>query len=53
MPSPIDLAQNVEDAARSRPNHLFIKSPDGRDLSVSEIPFNWNAQMDIPKIARP
>jgi Asp-tRNA(Asn)/Glu-tRNA(Gln) amidotransferase A subunit family amidase len=24
-----------------------IARPDGRDLSVSEIPFNWNAQFDI------
>jgi malonyl-CoA/methylmalonyl-CoA synthetase len=33
MPSPIDLAQNVEDAARSRPDHFFIKAPGGRDLT--------------------
>src|SRR5689334_12977066 len=27
-----------------------IAKPDGRDLSVSEIPFNWNAQLDIKKL---
>ena len=27
-----------------------IARPDGRDLSVSEIPFNWNAHMDIHKL---
>ncbi len=27
-----------------------IAKPDGRDLSVSEIPFNWNAQLDIRKL---
>jgi Asp-tRNA(Asn)/Glu-tRNA(Gln) amidotransferase A subunit family amidase len=27
-----------------------IARPDGRDLSVSEIPFNWNARMDIRKL---
>jgi Asp-tRNA(Asn)/Glu-tRNA(Gln) amidotransferase A subunit family amidase len=27
-----------------------IAKPDGRDMSVSEIPFNWNAQLDIKKL---
>jgi len=27
-----------------------IAKPDGKDLSVSEIPFNWNAQLDIHKL---
>jgi Asp-tRNA(Asn)/Glu-tRNA(Gln) amidotransferase A subunit family amidase len=27
-----------------------IARPDGRDLSVSEIPFNWNARLDIRKL---
>ena len=27
-----------------------IAKPDGRDLSVSEIPFNWNARLDIRKL---
>lgn len=27
-----------------------IAKPDGRDLSVSEIPFNWNAHLDIKKL---
>jgi Asp-tRNA(Asn)/Glu-tRNA(Gln) amidotransferase A subunit family amidase len=27
-----------------------IARPDGRDLSVSEIPFNWNAHLDIHKL---
>ena len=27
-----------------------IARPDGRDLSVSEIPFNWNAHLDIRKL---
>lgn len=27
-----------------------IAKPDGRDLSVSEIPFNWNARLDIKKL---
>jgi Asp-tRNA(Asn)/Glu-tRNA(Gln) amidotransferase A subunit family amidase len=27
-----------------------IAKPDGRDLSVSEIPFNWNAKLDIRKL---
>ena len=24
-----------------------IAKPDGRDMSVSGIPFNWNAQLDV------
>jgi Asp-tRNA(Asn)/Glu-tRNA(Gln) amidotransferase A subunit family amidase len=27
-----------------------IAKPDGRDLSVSEVPFNWNAHLDIKKL---
>jgi Asp-tRNA(Asn)/Glu-tRNA(Gln) amidotransferase A subunit family amidase len=27
-----------------------IAKPDGRDLSVSELPFNWNAHLDIHKL---
>jgi Asp-tRNA(Asn)/Glu-tRNA(Gln) amidotransferase A subunit family amidase len=27
-----------------------IAKPDGRDMSVSEIPFNWNAQLDVRKL---
>jgi Asp-tRNA(Asn)/Glu-tRNA(Gln) amidotransferase A subunit family amidase len=27
-----------------------IAKPDGKDLSVSEIPFNWNAHVDIKKL---
>jgi Asp-tRNA(Asn)/Glu-tRNA(Gln) amidotransferase A subunit family amidase len=27
-----------------------IAKPDGRDLSVSELPFNWNPRMDIHKL---
>ncbi len=27
-----------------------IAKPDGRDLSVSELPFNWNAKVDVRKI---
>jgi Asp-tRNA(Asn)/Glu-tRNA(Gln) amidotransferase A subunit family amidase len=27
-----------------------IAHPDGRDLSVSEIPFNWNAHLDVRKL---
>src|SRR5580692_11810556 len=27
-----------------------IAKPDGKDLSVSEIPFNWNAHLDIKKL---
>jgi Asp-tRNA(Asn)/Glu-tRNA(Gln) amidotransferase A subunit family amidase len=27
-----------------------IAKPDGRDMSVSDIPFNWNAQTDIRKL---
>jgi Asp-tRNA(Asn)/Glu-tRNA(Gln) amidotransferase A subunit family amidase len=28
----------------------LIAKPDGRDLSVSEIPFNWNAKLDIRRV---
>jgi len=27
-----------------------IAKPDGRDMSVSDVPFNWNAQFDIRKL---
>jgi Asp-tRNA(Asn)/Glu-tRNA(Gln) amidotransferase A subunit family amidase len=27
-----------------------IAKPDGRDMSVSDIPFNWNAQLDVKKL---
>src|SRR5204863_219816 len=27
-----------------------IAKPDDRDMSVSEIPFNWNTQLDIKKL---
>jgi Asp-tRNA(Asn)/Glu-tRNA(Gln) amidotransferase A subunit family amidase len=27
-----------------------IAKPDGRDMSVSEIPFNWNAELDVKKL---
>ena len=27
-----------------------IARPDGRDMSVSDVPFNWNAQFDIKKL---
>jgi len=27
-----------------------IAKPDGRDLSVTDMPFNWNAQLDIRKL---
>jgi malonyl-CoA/methylmalonyl-CoA synthetase len=37
MLSPIDLAQSVENAASSRPHHLFIRSPDGRELSYGAL----------------
>jgi Asp-tRNA(Asn)/Glu-tRNA(Gln) amidotransferase A subunit family amidase len=27
-----------------------IARPDGRDMSVSDVPFNWNAQLDVKKL---
>ena len=27
-----------------------VAKPDGRDMSVSDIPFNWNAQLDVKKL---
>jgi Asp-tRNA(Asn)/Glu-tRNA(Gln) amidotransferase A subunit family amidase len=27
-----------------------IAKPDGRDMSVSDVPFNWNAQLDVRKL---
>lgn len=27
-----------------------VARPDGRDMSVSDVPFNWNAQLDVRKL---
>jgi Asp-tRNA(Asn)/Glu-tRNA(Gln) amidotransferase A subunit family amidase len=27
-----------------------VAKPDGRDMSVSDLPFNWNAQLDVKKL---
>src|SRR5262249_56519947 len=27
-----------------------VAKPDGRDMSVSDVPFNWNAQTDVKKL---
>jgi Asp-tRNA(Asn)/Glu-tRNA(Gln) amidotransferase A subunit family amidase len=27
-----------------------IARPDGRDMSVSDLPFNWDAQLDVKKL---
>ena len=27
-----------------------VAKPDGRDMSVSDIPFNWNAELDVKKL---
>lgn len=27
-----------------------IAKPDGRDMSVSDVPFNWNAQLDVKRL---
>ena len=27
-----------------------VAKPDGRDMSVSDVPFNWNAQFDVKKL---
>jgi Asp-tRNA(Asn)/Glu-tRNA(Gln) amidotransferase A subunit family amidase len=27
-----------------------VAKPDGRDMSVSDVPFNWNAQLDLKKL---
>src|SRR4029079_2150030 len=27
-----------------------IARPDGRDMSVTDLPFNWNAQLDVKKL---
>src|SRR5256885_7571130 len=27
-----------------------IARPDGRDMSVSDVPFNWNAHLDVKKL---
>jgi Asp-tRNA(Asn)/Glu-tRNA(Gln) amidotransferase A subunit family amidase len=41
------LVRYAEDAAIVM---QAIARPDGRDMSVSDIPFNWNANMDIRKL---
>ncbi len=41
------LVRYAEDAAIVM---QAIAKPDGRDMSVSDIPFNWNANMDIKKL---
>ncbi|MEO8680903.1 MAG: amidase [Vicinamibacterales bacterium] len=41
------LVRYAEDAAIVM---QAIARPDGRDMSVSDIPFNWNAQLDIKKL---
>ena len=37
MLSPIDLAQSVEDAASQRPDHLLIRTPEGRALTYGTL----------------
>ncbi len=41
------LVRYAEDAAIVMQT---IAKPDGRDMSVSDIPFNWNANLDIKKL---
>ena len=41
------LVRYAEDAAIVM---QVIAKPDGRDMSVSDIPFNWNANLDIRKL---
>jgi Asp-tRNA(Asn)/Glu-tRNA(Gln) amidotransferase A subunit family amidase len=41
------MCRYVEDCATVM---TVIAKPDGRDLSVSEIPFNWDATVDIKKL---
>jgi Asp-tRNA(Asn)/Glu-tRNA(Gln) amidotransferase A subunit family amidase len=41
------LVRYAEDAAIVMQT---IAKPDGRDMSVSDIPFNWNANLDIRKL---
>ncbi len=41
------LVRYAEDAALVM---QAIARPDGRDMSVSDIPFNWNANLDIRKL---
>jgi len=41
------LVRYAEDAAIVM---QAIARPDGRDMSVADIPFNWNAQLDIKKL---
>ncbi len=41
------LCRAVEDCAIVM---NVISRPDGRDLSVSDIPFNWNAKLDFKKL---
>jgi hypothetical protein len=33
-----------------RDRHAGGRQADGRDMSVSDIPFNWNAQLDVKKL---
>jgi Asp-tRNA(Asn)/Glu-tRNA(Gln) amidotransferase A subunit family amidase len=41
------LVRYAEDAALVM---QAVARPDGRDMSVSDVPFNWNAQLDIRKL---
>ena len=41
------LCRTVEDCAVVM---SVIAKPDGRDLSVSDVPFNWNVRADIKKV---
>jgi len=41
------MCRSVEDCAVVM---SVIARPDGRDMSVSDVPFNWNAQSDISKL---
>ena len=41
------LCRSIEDCALVM---SVIAKPDGRDMSVSELPFNWNAHFDIKKL---
>jgi Asp-tRNA(Asn)/Glu-tRNA(Gln) amidotransferase A subunit family amidase len=41
------LCRSVEDTALVM---QAIAKPDGRDLSVMDIPFNWNANLDVTKL---
>jgi len=37
MSAPLDLARCVEAAARTRPSHLFLKTPEGRECSYRSL----------------